>query len=353
MLNKNKNQEDINARIEELKAVQEYLANIENEYNAPFKRVYFEISGTCNAICPWCERGARARKLLPPLPPSQSPTFISLDTFTHRLQDLLQRKIIDSDASIHLYNWGEPLLHPHFNEIVTITKELGLSCGISTNGSHVFDNPPDLSHLSHLCLSMPGFSQASYDHAHGFPFENTIKNIKTLILTAKAAGCPPSAIYIYGHIYRHNQHEVPLLKKFAKELGVTLQLCAANFNAFTFFTEYLQGKLPPKTLAKAKQDLFLFDPEKLKGLRPIDYQCPQFNYLTLSHTGKMSTCCGTQLGIKEEYEFLDFDEYPNLSLKDIYKMRKNSPACVHCQNNSLDWLVNNYDKVIDSSLASE
>ena len=54
MLNKNKNQEDINARIEELKAVQEYLANIENEYNAPFKRVYFEISGTCNAICPWC-----------------------------------------------------------------------------------------------------------------------------------------------------------------------------------------------------------------------------------------------------------------------------------------------------------
>lgn len=340
MLDKNEQQFDvIKKRIAELTAIQEDLIALKVNVRQPFETVFFEISGACNAICPWCERGGRARKMLPPLPLSKSPNFIGVEAFIHRLKDLLDRKIISERAIIYLYNWGEPLLNPDFYKIVDSVRELGFNCGISTNGSRFLEDHASLSHVSHFCISMSGFSQETYDRVHGFPFEKTKRNIIKLVTAAKRAGCKPSRIQIYGHSYRFNQHEIPLMEAFATMLGVTFKTNEAYFNSSLFFTQYMQGELPPEILEKAKQELYLFDPTKISALRPNNYHCPQFDSLTLSHTGKMSLCCVTRLDT-EEYELLDFNEHPNITLDDIYQIRKNNDACLLCQELGIDWVGN-------------
>lgn len=340
MPDKNEQQFDaIKKRISELKATQKDVITLKNSVCQPFEKVLFEISGACNAICPWCERGARARKMLPALPLSKSPKFISAEAFTHRLKDLLERKIIAEGAMVYLYNWGEPLLNPDFYKIVDSVRELGFHCGISTNGSRFLENHTSLSHVSHLCISMSGFSQETYDRVHGFSFEKTKREITRLVTTAKKAGCKPSSIQIYGHSYRFNQHEIPLMKEFAAKLGITFKTNEAYFNSSIFFTQYMQGELPPEILEKAKQELYLFDPTKVSAFRPNNYHCPQFDSLTLSHTGKMSLCCGTRLDTKE-YELLDFNEHPNITLDEIYQIRKNNDACLLCQELGIDWVSN-------------
>ena len=62
---------------------------------ARFKRIYIEITSSCNLKCSFCQETLR------------SPHFMSVDEFAHTLQ-----QIRPYTNYIYLHVKGEPLLHP-------------------------------------------------------------------------------------------------------------------------------------------------------------------------------------------------------------------------------------------------
>ena len=83
-----------------------------------FKKIYIEISNKCNYRCSFCFRSERKKR------------FMSADEFRFVVNEI--RPFTDY---IYLHVLGEPLLHPHFREILQIASGENLKVNISTNGS--------------------------------------------------------------------------------------------------------------------------------------------------------------------------------------------------------------------------
>ncbi len=297
--------------------------------------VYFEISDVCNALCPWCERGSRSRNLRPPISNTKSrgEKFIPLSLFTNTIDFLLDKGLIAEGTSIRLFNWGEPLLHPQFYDIVNVLRDRNLFFQISTNGSIVLEKKVPLINLERMYISMPGFSQKSYDRAHGFSFKKIVDNIQQSVENAKNALCSPSNIFLYAHEYKHNKHEVEYIRKFSEHLGVSFLTGNAFFNCFEYSKQYIQNTLPEHILKQAQEELILVDREhyvKPENPNVSKDTCPQLGILTLSHRGRPSVCCKVDLE-SEAYELFDFKDYPDITYEEINRIRKEHHFCQLCR----------------------
>ena len=83
-----------------------------------FKKIYIEISNSCNFSCSFCFRSERKKR------------FMSVGEFMSVVNEI--RPFTDY---IYLHVLGEPFLHPHFREILQIASAENLKVNISTNGS--------------------------------------------------------------------------------------------------------------------------------------------------------------------------------------------------------------------------
>ncbi len=302
-----------------------------------YSKVFFEISDTCNALCPWCERGSRNRKIRPPISnvKSRGDKFIPLELFVETIDFLLSKGLIKSRMSeIYLYNWGEPLLHPQFYDILDFLRSRKLFVGISTNGSIVLESKVLLDHVNLLCISMPGFTQQSYDRVHGFSFKKIVHNIKSIVENAKKSGCYPDNIRLYAHKYKQNKDEIKPIMAFAEYLGIKVMATSAFFNCFEYSKQYIQNTMPEHILKQARRDLFLLDREHfVKPETPFmsKINCNQWRILTLSHRGRPSVCCGVDLE-SEAYELFDFKDHPHITYEKINEIRKNHHFCQLCRH---------------------
>ena len=144
-----------------------------------YKTVYFEISGICNAKCPWCVTGNQS---LSKINNPYGFKFIKPDDFERAIDKLIELGLISSSSCISLYSWGDPLLHPDFEKILEILHIRGIDFSISTNASKsVTVKKKLMSNMQILTFSMPGFSQESYDRIHGFNFKKITQNIELLL----------------------------------------------------------------------------------------------------------------------------------------------------------------------------
>ena len=88
-----------------------------------FKRIYIEITSTCNLRCSFCQETKRP------------PHFMSIEKFGHILDE-----IKPYTNYIYLHVKGEPLLHPELGTILGICSENGIRVNITTNGTLVRKN---------------------------------------------------------------------------------------------------------------------------------------------------------------------------------------------------------------------
>ena len=82
-----------------------------------FKKIYIEITNSCNFNCSFCFKSERANK------------FMSVAEFEHIITSI--RPFTDY---IYLHVLGEPLLHPEFEKILSVAHEAKLYVNITTNG---------------------------------------------------------------------------------------------------------------------------------------------------------------------------------------------------------------------------
>lgn len=317
----------------------------------PFQQVYYDISGICNAQCPWCERGSRKNGFLPGLPVAKEAFALARDVSIN-LRNLLKNSVIASDAVINLHNWGEPLLNPEFLLILRVIKQLGLNCSFSTNGSKVVVfKDGDLDHVKNVLISMPGFSQNSYNHAHRFEFNVIQRSIKRLIKNIKSIS-PSTQITLSVHVYRHNLEEMKLLQEFANEMNVIFTPSLAYFNSFNLFLQYCEGNMREDIMEKARKALFLPPLDKIKEMRPGEFECPQWSMLSISWNGYLSLGCCASLD-NNTYNISPIRDMKRDDIENILSIegkRSNYPVCKKCIENNIDFLIHRSDAYYGEAL---
>ena len=131
--------------------------------------VSVEITGTCNAKCYYCQVGYDNVNHVK----SMKKPYLSIDDFRETVRYLKAHEFLKKGDRLVLYAWNEPFLHPEFSEIIKVGREEDCLMSLSTNASvrPKLSDDFDATYIGNVSLSMPGFSQASYDKIHQFDFE--------------------------------------------------------------------------------------------------------------------------------------------------------------------------------------
>jgi len=196
-----------------------------------------EPTTSCNLRCPECPTGMGSL--------SRAKGNMDLDVF---------RKIIDKLSPdliyLTLYFQGEPMLNPHFPEMVQLARNRNIFVATSTNGHFLNDENVSKiikSGLSHLIISLDGLDQQTYEkYRVNGDFHIVIEGIKRLVAAKKSMHSKLPFIELQFLVMRHNEHQVKQVKEFAGHLGVdTLSLKTAqvyNFDADRTIIPTMKGK---------------------------------------------------------------------------------------------------------------
>ena len=281
-----------------------------------FRSVFIDISGICNAKCPYCLSGHYK------IPGGK---FITVDVFYQVLKRLTEFRMVGGTTVLGLYNWGEPFLHPQLDELIKITNTFGIPYSFSTNASVVPNiDSGFVKGLQAIIFSMPGFSQASYDRIHGFKFSSIWNNIESIVGLARSVGYRGS-FSIYYHVYQFNMSEIAQCEIFCHRLGIILQLNYAILNNWDHLWAYFKDELSCSMLKQISQDLFSF---RLRTLVPDSikaYRCPQYDLLAIDENANVLLCC--QVPKRKQY-FAGNLLYDDIG--EIIRFRECNNICSEC-----------------------
>ncbi len=291
-----------------------------------FKQVYFEISGACNARCPFCVTGAGRRP---------QGRFIAPELFARALDRLLERGLIEAQTEIFLFNWGEPFLHPDLEKILACLNSRRVHFSLSTNASLYREfSPAMISNLQELSFSLPGFSQASYDRIHGFNFSTVKENIRRFADRLRQLDYGGRS-QVFFHIYQFNLDEIAPARAFTRELGMEFFPYYAFIADYDRAKAYLQERLKVAELKELGENLLLADMADKVRRVPSTYRCPQYEILVLDEEVNILTCCYLPKGHAGYSCGSLFDD----DLEACLAQRQNQPECAFCLTSGLSYLV--------------
>ncbi|MFO7613511.1 MAG: radical SAM/SPASM domain-containing protein [Bacteroidales bacterium] len=176
----------------------------------PFS-VSIEPTTSCNLRCPECPSGLRQF--------SRNTGKISLELYRD-IVDQLHKDLV----YLILYFQGEPYLHPLFFRMTEYARERKVYTMTSTNAHFLTDNLARKtveSGSDRIIISLDGLDQETYEHYRvGGSFEKVIEGTKNLVRWKKALRSRRPFIVLQFIVFSSNEHQVPRVKKLARELGV-------------------------------------------------------------------------------------------------------------------------------------
>jgi len=296
-----------------------------------FDRIFIEICGKCNAKCPWCANGSSTVKM-------DTGSFMSAEQFKKLIFSLMQKEMINDDTVIHLYNWGEPFLHPDIENIISILNENRIKFYISTNGSinKLFYNPGLFEHLTGFRFSTSGFSQKSYDRIHDFNFEDIKTNILEIAKNIQNCGFNgiPEISYL---VYQFNRDEIYSANQFAIDNNIKLRASYAFFNSYEQYMSYINETMEYKQLLQASKELELFYINDLLDTKPENYLCPQTRMLTIDEYCNVLPCCV----VTKNTENCVLGKLLEMSTNDVLNAKNSPSICYECDKAGINFLVHN------------
>jgi len=272
---------------------------------------------------------------------------ISCDDFARAVSYLRDHSLVSSNSVIHLYNWGDPLLHPDLPRLIELLNESDIGYALSTNASKpvFFRRSGDLRRLALLAFSVPGFSQKSYDRIHGFNFPEIRRNIARIVTNYRDCGFRGQCLLFY-HVYQFNLDELPAAEEFTRSLGIELYAYLAYFNSYEMFRSYLDSTMPHDTLKRASRELLLSHIDEQLAEMPSDFRCPEIDQLVLDEKCNVLTCCVLDYGLPGISVGSLFDLPPTK----IRKLKASQPICEECRRLGLHYLIHNIPRVVSGGL---
>lgn len=245
-------------------------------------KINVESGNVCNLRCPLCPTGQGDR--------TATKGMLPLETF-ERVLDQLGRDLI----TIRLYNWGEPLLNKELAEMCRLAYERKVSIKIS---SHLNDLTSELAEallrakVKKIYISADGATPETYAiYRKGGDFEVVIENIRMLVAMKRQMGAHFTRIVWLFHVFRHNEHEVPIARELAKELGVRLQLNVARTDMGKEIFEPVEEALARDGHWLPQDDKYCaYDREENEAQREVMCTLP-WKDAAINWDGKVLACC--------------------------------------------------------------
>ena len=222
----------------------------------------------CNLSCPFCKTGNKTLTL-----PKK---MMSLEDYK-----IVLDKLPSVFRELHLYGWGEPLIHPDFPEMVRLAKARGIETYIDTNLALPL-TPERIREiiecgLDDMTISCDGVTQATYERYRvGGRVDQVFANIKAFTEAKKELKSNTPRITWKYLINRWSEPELPMGYEKAKELGVT-------FNKFGM-------SIPPERYDEWKS-------EKFHPAVPPEFHSPRaictwlFQAIIVHSDGSVTPCC--------------------------------------------------------------
>lgn len=109
-----------------------------------FKKIYIEITNSCNLQCSFCIQNDRLAKIM------------SVEQFAHIIQE-----IKPYTSYVYLHILGEPLSHPKLKEILAICEKEQIHVNMTTNGTLLYNKKEDLYHskIRQVNISLHSFKE--------------------------------------------------------------------------------------------------------------------------------------------------------------------------------------------------
>jgi radical SAM protein with 4Fe4S-binding SPASM domain len=179
--------------------------------NAKPTSLEIEPTTSCNLRCPQCPSGLR-----------------EFTRSTGMLDLPLYKKIIDETHQelvwLILYFQGEPFLNKQFLEFVKYAAQKNIYTATSSNAHYFTDDMAKAtveSGLDRLIISIDGTTQDTYGkYRIGGNVEKVIEGTERLLYWKKKLNRKTPHIIWQFIVFKHNEHQLPKIKKLAKQVGV-------------------------------------------------------------------------------------------------------------------------------------
>lgn len=258
------------------------LKEFQGKMPSGFDSIAVDIVGFCNAKCKYCPAGNDL---------TNKGSFISLELFEKILQKLIEYKLYSQTTNFHIYCLGEPCLHPQINEILRLLTKYEIHTTISTNASYVpvFEKEA-LKSVDRFLISMPGFSQKSYDKIHGFNFEKIKSNVVKLRNQVRELSDGRIPFDMSYHIYQFNEAEMVPAKEFCICNDIRFAPNYAVMIDKDKCLDYVTGKMSYEELKDISKEIFLGVLDQQIKDSPKDYCDFQNSFLSVNVKGDIRIC---------------------------------------------------------------
>lgn len=194
---------------------------------------------------------------------------------------------------ILLWDWGEPFLNPAVYDMISYAEKRNIKIVSSTNG-HIFargDNAEKVvnSGLDSLIFAIDGITQETYErYRKGGDLNTVITGIKRVVSVKRALNSKTPFINLRFIPMKHNEHEIPKLKDFARSLGVD----ALTIKTLNPHDEYITAEDSRKFLPENPlYQRFKYDPGTYSRIRLERSPCKTLWNMPVIHCdGKVSPC---------------------------------------------------------------
>lgn len=299
-------------KVNNLKEFQEKMPN-------GFDSIAVDITGFCNAKCKYCPAGNDL---------TNKGKFISVTLFEEILQKLVEYKMYSSKTNFHIYCLGEPCLHPKINDILRTLKKYKIHTTISTNASIVPEFECDaLESVDRFLISMPGFSQESYDRIHGFNFAKIKENVLQLREKVRKLSKNRILFDMSYHIYQFNEAEMVMAKRFCDENEIRFSPNYAVIIDKDKCLDYVTGKMNYDELRDISKEIFLGVLDQQIKDAPMNYCDFQNSFLSVTADGDIRICSSFRREV--EHSILVGNIVTD-NIDDIIFRKYNHPRCNKC-----------------------
>ena len=147
------------------------------------EELFLEVTNACNFRCDFCPQGELKRK----------PAILDLDLARKVLGDL---RDMGHAHPIRLHLLGEPLLYPHFEELIGIVHEFGQTVRLATNGPRFDEATVEAilrSRVDELMISLNTPEREGFEERRGtrMDYDTYMASIHRMVDAVIERGSPP------------------------------------------------------------------------------------------------------------------------------------------------------------------
>jgi len=280
-----------------------------------------ESTNICNLRCPFCLDRDRSA-----FEEGRGFGRMSLDQFK-KIVDVLGPYTI----RINLYGSGEPVLFPEIYDMISYASSKNIAVAISANLSGFKPENVDkllTCGLEHLIISCHGATPESYAKYNvGGNFERVMESMRLLARRRKELKQRTPFLDWQFLLFSHNEHEKPLAKKLAKEIGVDI----IRFVLPNIPPEHKKEWRPGQRKEEAKAFEQSGEDEgsgKTAPKKPVPIKVHRCSWLYRSiffnWDGGVLPCCHEQIYAENDFGHADdVANFPELWNNDRYRQARN------------------------------